>query len=392
MTYSIKPASSNSSNRQTRKSPLKRRGYGLIFSAVCLVAVVGFASFAVDLGRTTAAKTELRRAADAAARAGANALSVSPTQAYADARAWSKQNKVEGIQLVDPAITVEIGLWNTTTRTFRTNLNAGETPNACRVFLERTKRAGNALPPGFTQLIGMDGIDVRAEAIAMWVPGLNVNHQVDGVVNPFLAGATPGTVVSRNNPHNSPDYAGNADSLDLAARKQSGPKVAMPVTGGAGFTFDNIAGTVRHDPNLAYYEPDGQLNSIGHNINTRDSSQAYNKNAYTNENGLSDMTAPINALVGVFLDDNAPNSSMAAPENLDFSSAASRDFAKLQPKLRQIFFIGDGVNSSGTKQEFVAPQGATRLFLATWDFYEWNNNAGYRIVKVNRPGTVITVK
>ena len=39
-----------------------------------------------------------------------------------------------------------------------------------------------------------------------------------------------------------------------------------------------------------------------------------------------------------------------------------------------------------------APEGATRLMLATWDFYEWNNNAGYRIVKINRPQQVITVK
>lgn len=391
MTQSIKPVTSHPNNHQNKRTSAKRRGSGLVFTSICMVAVVGFASFAVDLGRTTAAKTELRRAADTAARAGANGLNVSPAQARADARYWAKQNKVEGDKLTNSGITVELGVWNTTTRTFRTSLNAGESPNACRVFLERTKQAGNPLPPGFTQLLGMDGIDIRAEAIAMWVPGINVNHQVDGFVNPFLSGATPGTVASQNNPHNSPDYAGDANSTNPATRKQAGPKVGMPIVGGNILQFDNISGTVRHDPNLAYYEPDGQLNSIGHNINTTNFMQAYNKNAYTNENGLSDMTSPINALVGVFLDDNAPGGT-PAPENLDFQTAASRDFTTLKPKLKQIFFIGDGVNSSGTKQEFVAPEGATRLFLATWDFFEWNNNAGFRIVKVKRPGRVITVK
>ncbi|HQY88753.1 MAG TPA: pilus assembly protein TadG-related protein [Tepidisphaeraceae bacterium] len=376
---------------QSKKAKPKNRGMGFGYAIISLVAVVGFASFTVDLGRTTVAKTELRRAADAAARAGANALNVSPTQAYADARAWSKRNKVEGRQLIDPAIKVEIGVWNTNTRTFKNTVGTGETANACRVVLERSKAAGNALPPGFTQLIGRDGIDIHAEAIAMFVPGVNVNHQVDGFVNPFLSGATKGTVASRNNPHNSPDYAGDSDSTDPAKRKQSGPKVGMPIMGGAALQFDNISGTVRHDPNLDYYAPDGQLNAIGHNINTTDWNQVYNKQNYTNENGLSDMTAPINALVGVFLDDNAPNGT-PAPANLDFSTEESRDFTTLKPKLKQIFFIGDGVNSNGTKQDFIAPEGSTRLFLATWDFFEWNNNAGFRMVKVNRPGRVVTVK
>ena len=48
--------------------------------------------------------------------------------------------------------------------------------------------------------------------------------------------------------------------------------------------------------------------------------------------------------------------------------------------------------SDGVPQKFRAPEGATRLYLATWDFYEWNNNAGERTVKIERaagdPGEV----
>jgi hypothetical protein len=103
------------------------------------------------------------------------------------------------------------------------------------------------------------------------------------------------------------------------------------------------------------------------------------------------MTAPINALVGVYLGDDQPNFS-APPRSLDFSTSLSRDFTTLQPELKQLFFIGDGLNSQGIKQQFIAPAGATRLFLATWDFFEWNNNAGYRNIRVNRPERIITVK
>ena len=119
-------------------------------------------------------------------------------------------------------------------------------------------------------------------------------------------------------------------------------------------------------------------------------------NTYS-QNGIANANAPINALVGVFLDDKQPNMS-ATPPGLDFSTAASRDFDTIggsesggtvqnQPlKLKQIFFIGDGPNSKGVKQSFIAPKGATRLFLATWDFYEWNNNAGFRNIQITRPG------
>ena len=152
----------------------------------------------------------------------------------------------------------------------------------------------------------------------------------------------------------------------------------MPVSKGVALTFDSIDGVARHDPNLADYNPDGQDNSV-------------DDNTAGNENGIATMKGPINALVGLFLTDAAPNTT-AAPEGLDFSTAASRDFTTLQPKVKQIFFIGDGLDSKGNRQEFIVPEGATRLYLATWDFFDWTNNSGTRTVKVNRPQQIIVVK
>jgi hypothetical protein len=164
----------------------------------------------------------------------------------------------------------------------------------------------------------------------------------------------------------------------------------MPLDEGEALTFDSISGTAKHDPRLALFNPDGELGDIGHNNLTTNGSNSYGSKMY-NENGIADVTAPINALVGVFLTDDAPNLT-SAPSNLDFSTAASRDFGTLKPELKQIFFIGDGLDSKGNKQNFVVPKGATRLYLATWDFYEWNNNDGFRNIKVNRPMQIITVK
>jgi hypothetical protein len=101
------------------------------------------------------------------------------------------------------------------------------------------------------------------------------------------------------------------------------------------------------------------------------------------ENGFSGLTAPINALVGVFLDNNLATASIA-PTALDFSTASSQTYLSLSPLLKQIFFIGDGVTGtgSGTVQKVVIPIGATRLFIGTVDGYDWNNNSGQIIVDI----------
>ncbi len=78
---------------------------------------------------------------------------------------------------------------------------------------------------------------------------------------------------------------------------------------------------------------------------------------------------------GVFLWACPPNTT-PAPAGLNFGSEASRNFTTLSPQLKQVFFIGDGRTASNVVQQFVAPVGATRLFLGTMDGIEWNNNTG----------------
>ena len=371
--------------------PLSGRGLTLIGATVSLTVLLGMSSFALDLGRVNLAKTELHRTADAAARAGAAALSFDSATARGQARVWAKANKVDNRALADSSITVTVGVWSDTAHVFRTALIAGEAPNAVRVELTRPAVGPESIPLMWGSLIGTNGCQVRAEAIAEYIPGVNVNQQVEGTANPFLAGMPNGSTASNVNPHNSKDKAGDELSPDLNKRKQSPQPVPIAVTPGDVISFDEPAqGTVRHDPNLAFYSPDGQLDAVGHNNLTTNDSGSYTSNYY-NDNGIADMKAPINALAGVFTGDAAPNAS-AAPANLDFSSPASRDFSSLSPLNKQTFFIGDGTDSGGMKQTFIVPQGATKLYLATWDFYEWNNNAGNRVIKITRPATIRLVK
>ena len=89
----------------------------------------------------------------------------------------------------------------------------------------------------------------------------------------------------------------------------------------------------------------------------------------------------MSALMGVFLGDERPDLSPALPE-LDFSSPERRDYEVLQPLLKQVFFIGDGLTSAGARQQAITPAGATRLFLGTYDGMQWSNNVGHFTVGV----------
>ena len=171
--------------------------------------------------------------------------------------------------------------------------------NCVHVTLRREAKRGDAVPLMFAKVLGKNSCDIHGEAYVMLVPGVNVDQYVPATANPFLSGMPAGPQASLNNPHHSVDSAGSGTDP-----RQSPLAVGMPIFEGDVLNFDSISGDARHDPYMDYFSPDGELGDIGHNINTTDSSAAY-RTPYYNENGLADMKAPINALVGVFLDDRA---------------------------------------------------------------------------------------
>jgi hypothetical protein len=177
-------------------------------------------------------------------------------------------------------------------------------------------------------------------ALAPALPALGAS--VPGTSNPFLAGQPDGTTA------NTADAAPGQSPVLVTL---SGPTVGA-------LTFA-VTGSVNNAPGPSGLTADGNAGSIA---------------TAPAENGLAGVSAPFNALLGVFLTDATPGG--AAPAGLDFTLPASRDFTTLAPLLLQVFFIGDGLASLGGTQFFNVPTGATRLFLGTADTFQWANNSG----------------
>src|SRR5688572_28126062 len=116
---------------------------------VVLVALLAFASLAVDYGRVRLARAELQAAADAAARYAALGISNSTLDAKGiDA---ANDNTVDSSTLVLTNNDIDLGYWNVTTKTFT---EGGSPSNAVRVTASRTESNGNAVPLVFGQIIG----------------------------------------------------------------------------------------------------------------------------------------------------------------------------------------------------------------------------------------------
>jgi Flp pilus assembly protein TadG len=381
-----------------------------------MTAFVGIVSLAVDWGNTQLAKTELQAAADAAARAGAAGLTVrngdwtvqriaygesmNPEFAVSHAKktAFANESGGKGITLVDGrpenGFDLEVGEWKNE-RFYPLQGQAQLHADAVRVVARRAARRGTEIRTPFASVIGFDSADAKAEAIARVIPAIYTNQRINGNASPFLAGMPEGTITSRINPSDRKvaDVAGDIrwGATDPRIKNSPLPVTSLPIVEGTALTFDTITGQVTYDPSADYSDPDGNASLTGHNNLTTSRDSQWGGRFY-NENGIADAMVPLTAVVGVFLDDSRPDLT-PAPENLDFSTPASRNFDKLQPKLKQIFFIGDGLNNDkNVRQQFIVPQGATRLYIATWDHYEWNNNQKHREVKVERPQQIITVK
>lgn len=109
--------------------------------AICLPLFIIAAAFAVDVAYMQLARTELRTATDAAARAGAKTLSMSQSQSQARAAAVAAaaQNNVAGVGLKLTNDQIEIGSGSQPNSTSRYKFTpGGSQPNAVRVTGKRT--------------------------------------------------------------------------------------------------------------------------------------------------------------------------------------------------------------------------------------------------------------
>ncbi|MDP9172397.1 MAG: pilus assembly protein TadG-related protein [Planctomycetota bacterium] len=145
----------------------RQHGTALIYTMVAAVTLMGFASLAVDFGRVQAAKTELRTAADAAARYGATGLATNSATASAYAISEAAANKVDNTPLVLQAGDVVVGTWSAGAFSA-----GGATPNAVKVSAYRTQARGTAIALLLGQILGVRNCNITTTSVATYTaPG-----------------------------------------------------------------------------------------------------------------------------------------------------------------------------------------------------------------------------
>lgn len=181
--------------------------------------------------------------------------------------------------------------------------------------------------------------------------------------NPFLAGMPDGTR----------SIGTNGVEADVADAKLA-VYVGTPFVR-SGYVMEfSATGATNNGPSPGVTAPDGSATRLFNRASVFPTPQ-------TSENNISFLTAPSNSLIAVFLGPKSPTEVLPpaiidsdCPQ--DYSSEASRNRLIYQPKLQQVFYIGDGKTAGGATQQFVVPAGATRLYFANMDAYEWSNNYG----------------
>lgn len=148
--------------RVSRTRPTPRRGVIIVLTALLMVFMLAMIAFAVDIGYIANARTEIQRATDAAAYAGAGDLVYGTAAAGASADSYLLMNKVAGQTLKSSGATYEFGNWDATNRAFTVT---NTTPNAIRVTA-----TANQQPLFFGNAIGNSQFSVTGKSVATYQP------------------------------------------------------------------------------------------------------------------------------------------------------------------------------------------------------------------------------
>lgn len=150
-----------------RSSRNSRRAAIAVLAALFLIVMTGMVAMAVDLGYIYLVRTQLQAAADAAAIAGATALSHSYEEVYANAERYARLNHAAGQPVQLRPQDVELGIWDTATRTFTPQAGGG---NAVRVTARRDATSGGEVALFFGRVFGRFTFSRQASAVAMANP------------------------------------------------------------------------------------------------------------------------------------------------------------------------------------------------------------------------------
>jgi len=237
---------------------------------VAMTALCAFVSLGVDLGRVQVAKTELQRAADAAARYAVTGLSRSRSAAITRAIAAAGENQVDTTHAILRNSDVEVGNWGGSPATF----TRGGTPqNAVRVTARRTAARGNAIPLLFAQVLGLTHCDVSASAIAVINTGSGTGfiglRQFNAGNNALVASFDPALGAPGGSNRFSNGTAASNRRLRIGNRSNVHGVTAVGPTGSARLGNNVVisGGQVRLSSNMTYPSTErpttGSTGSIG---------------------------------------------------------------------------------------------------------------------------------
>jgi len=158
-------------NTRLRAFLADERGSVLPIIGLCMLAILGVAALAIDLGYQQALQSQLAATADAAALAAANELP-SQKRAIAAAEKYAEFNMPESdhgdvLRRSD----IEFGRWDARRRVF---FPGGKAPNAVRVTVRRAEENDNPAQTFFLQIFGMGQTDLSAESLAGLTASLSV--------------------------------------------------------------------------------------------------------------------------------------------------------------------------------------------------------------------------
>ena len=137
-----------------------RSGAVLVLVAILMVAMFAIMALSIDIGYVATVRTELDRANDAGALAGAGMLIYGAAEAKSTVRRFVKANLVGARQVLDSEITIETGYWDPETRIF---VPGSVSPSAVRVTTVRPSQ-----PYHFARVLGHDAFDLSSQSIAMY--------------------------------------------------------------------------------------------------------------------------------------------------------------------------------------------------------------------------------
>lgn len=162
-----------------------RRGIAVVYLALLLFVLVGFAALVIDLGYFYVVKGQLQNAADAAALAGVTALKgtissnpfANETSARNRAQSFAGKNTAETSSVsLDLNLAnstngdIVIGCWNNATLAMNTGCGR---PNSVLVNARRSSDAGVGPTPVstfFGNVLGVDTVNIGARAVAQRPP------------------------------------------------------------------------------------------------------------------------------------------------------------------------------------------------------------------------------